>query len=161
VLWDRPVPSMSLAPPPRLDLESRRIYNEHNAWWAARRCGRKPGSQDKATIEKTIRVQQGIAAALDGGLIPLDVIMAVMRGEPLSNGMEPTGRQYMAAVAAAPFLHAKLSAVVMKDVSDAAPRPPPMLSVADIVSMARKPAPAVIEATVTETPEEAKSPDPI
>ncbi len=67
----------------------------------------------------------------------------------------------IAAIAAAPFLHAKLSAVVMKDVTDAAPPPPPMLSVADIVAMARKPAPAVIEATLTGTMEEAKDLDPI
>jgi hypothetical protein len=94
-------------------------------------AGRKLVSQDRAPIEKTIRVQQGIAAALEAGLMPLDVIMSVMRGEPLSNGMVPTERQFGAAIAAAPFLHAKLSAVVMKDVSDAAPPPPPMLSVAD------------------------------
>jgi hypothetical protein len=111
-------------------------------------AGRKPGSQDKATIEKTIRAQQGIAAALEAGLMPLDVIMAVMRAEPLSNGLVPTERQFSAAIAAAPFLHAKLSAVVMKDVTDASPPPPPMLSVADIVAMARKP----IEAKALDTP---------
>jgi hypothetical protein len=87
-------------------------------------AGRKPRSQDKATIEKAIRARQGIAAALETGLMPLDVIMAVMRAELLSNGLEPTDRQLSAAIAAAPFLHAKLSAMVMKDVTDAAPPPP-------------------------------------
>jgi hypothetical protein len=50
---------------------------------------------------------------------------------------------------AAPYERPALSAVAVRDMSDAAPPPPPMLSVADIVAMARKPAPAAIEVEAT------------
>ena len=41
----------------------------------------------------------------------------------------------------APYVHPKLNAIMVKDVTNSAPPPPPMLSVADIVAMARKPPP--------------------
>ena len=43
---------------------------------------------------------------------------------------------------AAPYERPALSAVAVRDLTDTAPPPPPMLSVADITAMARKPAPA-------------------
>jgi hypothetical protein len=45
------------------------------------------------------------------GLLPLDVILARMRNELLPNGQMVTDQQFQAAVAAAPFLHPRLSAV--------------------------------------------------
>jgi hypothetical protein len=120
-------------------------------------AGRKPGSQDKATVEKILRAEHGVVAALESGVMPLDVILARMRRHPLPNGELPTDDQYFAAIAACPYLHPRLSAAIIKDVTDAAPPPPPMLSVADIIAMARKPEPAVIEATATETTEGAKA----
>jgi hypothetical protein len=56
---------------------------------------------------------------------------------------------------AAPYERPALSAVAVRDVTNAAPPPPPMLSVVDIIAMARKPAPAVIDVEATETSEAA------
>jgi hypothetical protein len=104
-------------------------------------AGRPPGHLDRKTIEKNLRAEHGVSSALASGVMPLDIILSRKRRHPLPDGTLPTDDQYFAAIAAVPFLHAKLSAVVMKDVTDSAPPPPPMLSVADITAMARKPAP--------------------
>ena len=41
--------------------------------------------------------------------MPLDVMLAEMRGEKLPNGTRPTPAQFQAAVAAAPYIHARLA----------------------------------------------------
>ena len=51
---------------------------------------------------------------------------------------------------AAPYERPALSAVPVRDMTGAAPPPSPMLSVADIIAMARKPAPPVIKAQPTD-----------
>jgi hypothetical protein len=99
-------------------------------------------------------MEQGLAL-LEEHISPLDIMKAAMLRLPLSNGELVDAQQFAAAVALAPYVHPKLNAIMVKDVTNAAPPPPPMLSVADIVAMARKPAPPVIEATVTETSEAA------
>src|SRR5438270_12596530 len=48
-------------------------------------------------------------------LLPLDVMLARMRCEPLANGDFVTDEQFEAACAAAPYIHPKLSAVAVKD----------------------------------------------
>jgi hypothetical protein len=69
-----------------------------------------------------LRAKQGLAAAATAGLLPLDVLLARMRGEPLPNGEMPTDLQVQAAIAAAPFLHARLSASDMTVQSDSVVR---------------------------------------
>lgn len=79
-------------------------------------AGRKPGQKNKATVEREIRARLGITTALDKGLMPLDVILARMRAEPLNNGKMVSEAQYQAAVAAAPYLHPRLAAATVKGV---------------------------------------------
>lgn len=72
--------------------------------------GRKPGTKNAATIERELRAAKGLKSALeDGGFLPLDVIIARMRGLPLPDGTMPNDEQYRAAVDAAPYLHARLA----------------------------------------------------
>jgi hypothetical protein len=94
-------------------------------------------------------MEQGLAL-LEEHLSPLDIMKAAMLRRPLSNGELVDAQQFAAAVALAPYVHPKLNAIMVRDMTDAVPPPPPMLSVADIVAMARKPAPPVIEAKVVE-----------
>lgn len=63
--------------------------------------GRKPGSPNKRTAETQAQVEAS-------GITPLDYLLSIMR-EP---AQEPRER-LAAAVAAAPYVHAKLSAVSM------------------------------------------------
>lgn len=79
-------------------------------------AGRKPGGKNRATVERQIRAAHGVAAAVERGLMPLDILLARMRGEKLPNGKEVTDDQFGAAVCAAPFLHSRLSAVAYKEV---------------------------------------------
>src|SRR3954451_7654737 len=69
--------------------------------------GRQPGSRNKAMLEREARACAGLAEAHASGRMPLDVILTVMRGGPEAEAI--TDRQYEAAVAAAPYLHPKLS----------------------------------------------------
>jgi hypothetical protein len=111
-------------------------------------AGRPRGSKDKPRQQL---MEQGLAL-LEEHISPLDIMKAAMLRLPLSNGELVDAQQFAAAVALAPYVHPKLNAIMVKDVTDSAPPPPPMLSVADIVAMARKPASAVIieiEATAT------------
>src|SRR4051812_2575062 len=71
--------------------------------------GRQVGTKNRATIEREARAKAGIAAALEGGMMPLDVILLVMRDPAAA----VTERQYEAACAAAPFLHPKLSSTTV------------------------------------------------
>jgi hypothetical protein len=110
-------------------------------------AGRPKGASGMIHREQA---ERGVAL-LEEHISPLDIMKAAMLRLPLSNGELVDAQQFAAAVALAPYVHPKLNAVMVRDMTGSAPPPPPMLSVADIVSMARKPAPPVIEATVTET----------
>src|SRR5436305_10278549 len=77
--------------------------------------GRQLGTPNKATLERQLRAAHGVSAAMQDGLLPLDVILARMRCEPLANGDFVTNEQFEAACAAAPYIHPKLSAVAVKD----------------------------------------------
>ncbi len=61
--------------------------------------GRKPGAATKLN-------EQARKQAAEGGLMPLDYMLSMLRDESL----EPTAR-FEAAKAAAPYVHAKLAAV--------------------------------------------------
>lgn len=61
--------------------------------------GRKPGASTKLN-------EQARKQAAEGGLMPLDYMLSMLRDENL----EPTAR-FEAAKAAAPYVHAKLAAV--------------------------------------------------
>jgi hypothetical protein len=76
--------------------------------------GRQRGTPNKATIEREIRAAHGVHAAVNGGVLPLDILLARMRDEPLPNGEKPTDAQFEAAVAAAPYLHPRLAATTLK-----------------------------------------------
>jgi hypothetical protein len=83
--------------------------------------GRKPGTKNKATIEREVRARAGIAAALETGILPLDLMLTIMRGGPAAEAI--TERQYEAAVAAAPYIHPRLAsstvnATVRRSLSD-------------------------------------------
>ncbi|MDO9712366.1 hypothetical protein [Paracraurococcus lichenis] len=83
--------------------------------------GRKPGTKNKATLEREARARAGLTEALTGGPMPLDVILTVMRGGEAA--AQISERQYDAAVAAAPYLHPRLAsttvdATVRRSLSD-------------------------------------------
>lgn len=67
-----------------------------------RRGGRKPGTPNKASIER----QKKVAAS---GMTPLDYMLKVMRDENAPDDM-----RLDAAKSAAPYVHPKLSSVVHK-----------------------------------------------
>jgi len=73
--------------------------------------GRRPGSRNRATLEREARARAGVAAALTTGVLPLDVILVVMRGGPEAEAI--TERQYEAACAAAPYLHPRLASTTL------------------------------------------------
>ena len=76
--------------------------------------GRKAGTPNKATVERELRAAQGVQIAFDDGLMPLDIMLARMRDEPLPNGHMVSNEQFEAACAAAPYLHPKLAATTLK-----------------------------------------------
>src|SRR5690349_13010358 len=76
--------------------------------------GRQMGTPNKATLERQLRAAHSLQAAKDVGLLPLDVMLARMRDTPLPNGQKVTDMQFAAAVAAAPYLHARLAATTLK-----------------------------------------------
>lgn len=80
-------------------------------------AGRKQGGKNKATIERELRAAAGLEAA-KAGLMPLDVLLARMRGETLPNGHEPTDAQVAAARDAAPYLHPRLATQTLKGDAD-------------------------------------------
>jgi hypothetical protein len=69
--------------------------------------GRRAGTPNRATIERQTRARAGIAAALQTGVLPLDIILAVARGGPEADAI--SDRQLEAAIAAAPYLHPRLA----------------------------------------------------
>lgn len=72
-------------------------------------AGRKAGGKNKATVERELRAKQGLDLVNDGGPLPLDVIVARMRGIPLPDGSTVSDEQFQAAVAAAPYIHPRLA----------------------------------------------------
>ena len=71
--------------------------------------GRPAGSKNRATTERELRAAAGVKAAIEGGELPLDVMLRVMRGDGTV-----TDRQFQAAIAAAPYVHPRLAATEMK-----------------------------------------------
>jgi hypothetical protein len=81
-----------------------------------RRGGRQKGTPNKATIiERRMRAQAGLEAAKRTGVMPLDIMLAVAAGGPEADQI--SDRQLQAAIAAAPYVHPKLAAVAVKDMT--------------------------------------------
>lgn len=76
--------------------------------------GRQKGTPNKATVERNLRAAKGLEAATLDGLLPLDVMLYRMRNEALPNGSMVTDDQMAAAIAAAPYIHPKLAAAMLK-----------------------------------------------
>jgi hypothetical protein len=75
--------------------------------------GRQMGVPNRATIERELRARHGIQAATEDDVLPLDIMLAVMRDEPLPNGLKATDEQLRAAIAAAPYLHPRLATTTL------------------------------------------------
>jgi hypothetical protein len=71
--------------------------------------GRKPGSLNRKTIRHRIQADEGIRAALESGITPLEIVLRVARGGPEADAIDD--RQLSAAIAALPFVHPKLAAL--------------------------------------------------
>lgn len=80
-----------------------------------RRGGRAPGTLNKATVERRLRAQAGLEAARTTGVMPLDIMLTVAAGGPEADKI--SDRQLQAAIAAAPYVHPRLAAVAVKDVT--------------------------------------------
>src|SRR6516162_1127170 len=87
--------------------------------------GRQAGVPNRATVERQLRARHGIQAATKDGVLPLDVMLAVMRDEPLPDGKKPTDEQLRAAIAAAPYLHPRLATSTI-NATVASPAKPPL-----------------------------------
>lgn len=77
-----------------------------------RRGGRAKGTPNRATIEREMRARAGLAAATQTGTMPLDIILTVAAGGEAAAAI--SDRQLAAAIAAAPFLHPRLSPVTVQ-----------------------------------------------
>jgi hypothetical protein len=71
--------------------------------------GRPRGRQNDTTLKRIKTAKKGLAIAMETGVTPLEVILKRMRGEKI-----PVA-QVNAAIAAAPYVHPKLSAVAFRD----------------------------------------------
>ena len=80
-----------------------------------RRGGRAPGTPNKATIERRVRAQAGLEVAKRTGVMPLDIMLTVAAGGREADKI--SDRQLRAAIAAAPYVHPRLAAVAVKDVT--------------------------------------------
>lgn len=60
-------------------------------------------------MEKQLRARAGVQTALDGGWLPLDILLAKMRNQPLPDGSSVDEGQFAAAIAAAPYIHPRLA----------------------------------------------------
>lgn len=74
-------------------------------------AGRKPGSRSKKTVAL-------LAAVQEQGITPLEFMLNIMRSEPpqeatASEFLAHQDRQFEAAKAAAPYVHAKLANIEM------------------------------------------------
>jgi hypothetical protein len=74
--------------------------------------GREAGTPNRLTIERRMRARSGLAVAELTGALPLDILLAAMRGG--AEAATITDRQLQAAIAAAPYLHPKLAAVAVR-----------------------------------------------
>jgi hypothetical protein len=54
-------------------------------------------------------VEDARQKALTSGILPLEVMLAKMRGVPLPDGKMPTDEQVAAAALAAPYIHPRLA----------------------------------------------------
>lgn len=75
----------------------------------------------------------GLQLATDGGLLPLHVMLARLRHETLPNGRAPTDKQVAVAIAAAPYIHPRLSAVAFQE-----QRPPSRIDTSKLTNEQRK-----------------------
>jgi hypothetical protein len=65
-----------------------------------------------------MRARAALQAAHEDGILPLDVMLCRMRGEPLADGRTVTDEMFAAAVAAAPYIHPKISSASVEMRSD-------------------------------------------
>lgn len=71
--------------------------------------GRGPRGRHRRTIERDLRAKLAIEDARETGVLPLDVMLLRMRGEPLPDGKMVTEEMFQAAQAAAPYIHPRLA----------------------------------------------------
>src|SRR5271168_4876374 len=83
--------------------------------------GKRPGAgRPKGSVNRARAEQRRIAEQLlEEGLTPLDIMKARMLRRPLSNGALLTDDQFAAACAMAPYVHPKLTAVAVRDMTPA------------------------------------------
>ena len=81
--------------------------------------GKRPSAgRPKGSVSRDRAEQRHIAEQLlEEGLTPLDIMRARMLGRQLSNGTLVTDDQFAAACALAPYLHPKLTAVAVRDMT--------------------------------------------
>ena len=81
--------------------------------------GRRPGAgRPKGSVNRDRAEQVQIAhELLEEGLTPLAIMTARMLHRPLSNGTLVTDDQFAAACALAPYMHPKLTAMVVRDMT--------------------------------------------
>lgn len=86
----------------------------------------RPGGRhpSRISVEREIRVVQGVWVALDDSLMRLDETLIRMWDEPLRNGLKVTDTQLGAAMPAAPYLHPKQVATTTKGDRDSPLLPP-------------------------------------
>jgi hypothetical protein len=75
-----------------------------------RKGGRPKGSLNKRTLQQHALARKAARTAERSGLMPIDVLLHTMRGT-----QKFSDRQVEAAIAAAPYLHPKLSAVAYRN----------------------------------------------
>jgi hypothetical protein len=78
----------------------------------------RAGQKTKEIVRRSLMRQ-----VLDSSVTPLDVLCCRMRDEPLPNGRKVSDEQFAAAVAAAPYVHARLSAQIVKNLDPKAATP--------------------------------------
>ena len=88
-----------------------------------RKGGRPPGAKNKSTIIREKFAGDGLNNALASGMSPLEIILLGMR-EP----GKVSDKRFKRAEAAAPYLHPKLNAVALKDMTDK----PPVIDLSDM-----------------------------
>src|SRR4051812_9218800 len=73
--------------------------------------GRTKGTPNRSTVIRKQLAERGMQTLLEDGVLPLEVMLRRMRGDD-----SITDNQFAAAIAAAPYVHPKLSAVEMNAV---------------------------------------------
>ncbi len=77
--------------------------------------GRRPDTPNIETLQKRVMAVSGIDIALKFGILPLEVMLSRMTGVPMANGQTPTDPQVAVAIAAAPYIHPRLSAIAYQE----------------------------------------------